>query len=100
MTHTIEIRTAMDDDLVDPLAALLVDAVEGGASVSFLPPIELAAAAAFWRELELPPRGAVLIARAGDRIGGGVALAPAWAPNQAHRAEVVKLLVHRRASGC
>ncbi len=38
-----------------------------------------------------------MIAREDARIDGVVMLAPAWAPNQPHRAEVCKLLVHRRA---
>src|SRR5512143_657176 len=97
--HTLEIRTALDDDLVDQLATLLIDAVDGGASVSFLPPLARDAATRFWRELRLLPRGAFVIARDGDRIDGVVVLAPGWAPNQAHRADVTKLLVHRRARG-
>jgi len=51
----------------------------------------------FWRKLGLLPRGAIVIARHGDRVDGVVVLAPGWAPNQAHRADVTKLLVHRRA---
>ena len=98
-THAIEIRTALDDDLVDALAEILVDAVDGGASVGFLPPFDRAAAARFWRELVVRPRGAIVLARAGDRVDGVVVLAPSWAPNQAHRADVAKLLVHRRARG-
>lgn len=97
--HTLEIRTGLDDDLVEQLATLLIDAVDGGASVSFLPPLDRDAATRFWRELTLLPRGAVVIARDGDRVDGVVVLAPAWAPNQPHRADVAKLLVHRRARG-
>jgi ribosomal protein S18 acetylase RimI-like enzyme len=41
----------------------------------------------------------VLVARDASGILGSVQLHPAWAPNQPHRAEVVKLLVHRRARG-
>lgn len=98
-SHTLEIRTALDDDLVDRLATLLIDVVDGGASVSFLPPLDRDAAMRFWRELTLLPRGAFVIARDGGRVDGVVVLAPGWAPNQAHRADVTKLLVHRRARG-
>jgi len=97
--HAIELRTTLDDDLVAQLADLLIDAVDGGASVSFLPPLAPATATRFWRELDVPVRGAIALARAGDRVDGVVVLAPAWAPNQPHRAEVAKLLVHRRARG-
>lgn len=99
MTHHLEIRAALDDDLIDQLATLLVDAVDGGASVSFLPPLDRDAASRFWRELALLPRGAVVIARDGERVDGVVVLAPSWPTNQRHRAEVAKLLVHRRARG-
>ena len=55
-------------------------------------------AEAFWRrQLPLPPRGAIVIARSDDGIDGCVMLVPAWAPNQPHRGDVAKLLVHRRA---
>jgi len=81
------------------LTALLLDAVEGGASVSFMAPLRADQAEAFWRESldALHPRAAVLIARDQHGIAGTVQLQPAWAPNQPHRAEVAKLLVHSRA---
>jgi GNAT superfamily N-acetyltransferase len=81
------------------LAELLVDAVASGAAVSFLAPLSVEAAADWWRRtLEGADRRAVfLAARDGEGIVGSVQMHPAWAPNQAHRAEVVKLLVHRRA---
>jgi len=99
MTHAIEIRSAIDEPLVDQLAEILIDAVDSGASVSFLPPVSRDAASRFWRELVVLPRGAILLARAGDRVDGVVVLAPSWAPNQTHKADVAKLLVHRRARG-
>jgi acetyltransferase len=99
MTHAIELRSTLDEGLVDQLAEILIDAVEGGASVGFLPPLDREAAARFWRELVVRPRGAIVLARAGDRVDGVVVLAPSWMPNQAHKADVAKLLVHRRARG-
>jgi GNAT superfamily N-acetyltransferase len=81
------------------LAELLVDAVESGAAVSFLPPLSLERAEAWWRKT-LSASGSTatcLVARDEKGIVGTVQLQPAWAPNQPHRAEVVKLLVHRRA---
>jgi len=97
MTHTIEIRTTLDETQIDALSTLLIDAVDGGASVSFLPPLDADTARAFWRRQEVGARGAFVLARRDDAIDGVVMLAPAWAPNQPHRAEVAKLLVHRRA---
>lgn len=81
------------------LAALLVDAVESGAAVSFLAPLAPEQAVVWWRRsLSVPASGAIfLIARDPEGIIGAVQLHPAWAPNQPHRADVAKLLVHRRA---
>ena len=80
------------------LALLLVDAVDSGAAVSFLSLTE-AQALDWWRKLLEPPgSGAiVLIARDDGGIAGSVQLHPSWAPNQPHRADVAKLIVHRRA---
>ncbi|HSL83437.1 MAG TPA: GNAT family N-acetyltransferase [Thermoanaerobaculia bacterium] len=79
------------------LAALLVDAVESGAAVSFLGTLTLEEAEAWWRKAVAiaDPRAIFLVAREEARIVGTVQLHPGWAPNQPHRAELVKLLVHR-----
>jgi ribosomal protein S18 acetylase RimI-like enzyme len=81
------------------LAALLVDAIDSGASTSFLPPLAPERALAWWRNAVAidDPRGATLVVRDDDGIAGCVQLVPAWAPNQPHRGEIAKLLVHRRA---
>jgi ribosomal protein S18 acetylase RimI-like enzyme len=81
------------------LAALLVDAIDSGASTSFLPPLAPERALAWWRSSVAidDPRGATLVVRDDDGIAGCVQLVPAWAPNQPHRGEIAKLLVHRRA---
>jgi GNAT superfamily N-acetyltransferase len=83
------------------LAELLVDAVDSGAAVSFLCTLTVDQAAAWWDKAVagLQGSGAVLVARDGQGIVGSVMLQPAWAPNQPHRAEVAKLLVHRRCRG-
>ena len=81
------------------LARLLIDAVDSGAAVSFLAPLPLERAEAWWRAtVSAPGSGAiVLAARDAGEIVGSVQLHPAWAPNQPHRADIAKLLVHRRA---
>jgi len=81
------------------LAALLVDAVESGAAVSFLAPLTPGQAEDWWRRnLSVLVSGAIfLVARDAEGIVGAAQLHPAWAPNQPHRADVMKLLVHRRA---
>lgn len=83
---------------VRDLAGLLADAVDSGAAVSFLAPLDPAVAAAWWRQAMAAahPGAAFLVARdAAGRVVGTVQLHPAWAPNQPHRAEVAKLLVRR-----
>ncbi len=87
-------------DLRD-LAELLVDAVDSGAAVSFLAPLAVAHAEDWWRRTiaGAHTNAIFLVARAAGRIVGTVQLHPAWAPNQPHRADVAKLLVHRRSRG-
>jgi GNAT superfamily N-acetyltransferase len=79
------------------LARLLVDAVESGAAVSFLAPLTLERAEDWWRKaISASGSGSIfLVARDAEGIVGTVQLHPAWAPNQPHRAEIAKLLVHR-----
>jgi GNAT superfamily N-acetyltransferase len=88
------------DRTIDELAALLLDAVDGGASVGFVRPFTLEAAAAWWRGLRADVaagRLIVLAARADGRAVGTVQLRLAQLPNARHRAEVAKLLVHGTA---
>ena len=83
---------------VDVLADLLRAVVHGGAGVSFFVPFSLDQGKEFWREHVLPGVRAgtrrVLVARQAGRIVGTVQLALAMPPNQRHRAEVLKMLVH------
>lgn len=79
------------------LAALLIDAVEGGASVSFLAPLAQEKADAYWKQVgsDVAREGRiVLVAQVDGQIVGCVHLALATQPNASHRAEVQKLLVH------
>lgn len=97
--YTIERLTPpVSEADVGELARLLVDAVESGAAVSFVAPLSVEQAAAWWRKTlgDAHPRAIFLVARDDDGIVGSVQLHPAWAPNQPHRAEITKLLVHRR----
>ena len=93
-------RPAQDADLRE-LASLLVDAVGSGAAVSFLAPLSHEDALCWWRGAlaAAHPRAIFLVARDAEGIVGTVQLHPAWAPNQPHRAEVAKLLVHHRGRG-
>nr|WSY50054.1 GNAT family N-acetyltransferase [Streptomyces sp. NBC_00886] len=88
--------------LVDQLADLLTDTVDGGASVGFLGPLGRAAAVDWWRERAagvVAGRLAVWAALSGDRVVGSVSLVFPDKPNSRHRAELVKLMVHRQARG-
>jgi GNAT superfamily N-acetyltransferase len=92
------LKVPASDADVRALAALLVDAVDCGAAVSFLAPLPLERAVEWWRMTLASPGAIFLVARDGDgTIAATVQLHPAWAPNQPHRAEVAKLLVHRTA---
>ncbi|MGW1748908.1 N-acetyltransferase family protein [Streptomyces sp. NPDC002092] len=87
---------------VDALADLLVDTVDGGASIGFLAPLDRADALAWWKERAAAVAAgqlAVWAARDGERIVGTVSLAFPDKPNSRHRAELVKLMVHRDARG-
>ena len=98
---SVETVDTVSEDVVRQLAALLVDAIDSGASISFMAGLRLEDAATWWRKTlsTLPPRGVVLVARDDEGIAGTVQLQPAWAPNQPHRGDVAKLIVHRRARG-
>jgi GNAT superfamily N-acetyltransferase len=90
------------DGLIDGLASVLRDAVEGGASVGFVTPFSESDAAEWWRSIsaDIKSRKVILlVARDRDRIVGTVQLRLALLPNSRHRAEVAKLLVHRAARG-
>ena len=85
---------------VDDLVELLRDSVAGGASVGFLPPLEIDEARAYWSgAIADMAEGALLllIARQEGSVVGTIQLALAQKPNARHRAEVQKLMVHTRA---
>jgi GNAT superfamily N-acetyltransferase len=88
-------------DCVPALADVLVDCVDGGASVSFMAPLARDKALAFWRGVaDGVQRGerVLLVAEDGQHgIVGTVQLITALPENQPHRADVAKMLVHRRA---
>jgi acetyltransferase len=82
------------------LVALLRDAVEGGASIGFLPPLSDAEATAYWEGViaDLAEgRRVLLIAMQDGKVVGSGQLEPAGRANGAHRAEVQRVIVHRGA---
>ena len=95
---------ARADGLAQALADVLIDCVEGGASVSFMWPLPRENALAFWRDvLNSVVRGerVLIVAESGDgRIVGTVQLVISQPDNQPHRADIAKMLVHRSARRC
>jgi GNAT superfamily N-acetyltransferase len=93
------LSTLVDSD-IEQLAAVLIDCVDGGASVSFMHPLALPKAMDFWRRLaaDVAVGGLVLLV-ASDTTGivGTVQVILDQPENQPHRADVAKMLVHRRA---
>jgi len=82
------------------LAELLIDCVAGGASVSFMHPLSSAKATAFWTRVaaDVAAGGrALFVAEDEHGIVGTVQLVLDLPENQPHRADVSKMLVHRRA---
>jgi GNAT superfamily N-acetyltransferase len=87
---------------LDQLASVLADCVEGGASVSFMAPFPQDQALAFFRKVEGSVASGdtvLLAARLAGKIVGTVQLGLDTPPNQPHRADIKKLLVHRSARG-
>ncbi|CAL9646956.1 Acetyltransferase [Streptomyces sp. enrichment culture] len=85
------------------LGDLLADTVDGGASVGFLAPLDRARAVAWWRERSSAVADGRLVVWVAyeepGRVLGTVGLALPDKPNSRHRAELVKLMVHRTARG-
>ncbi len=96
----IRCLATLGDREIRGLRDVLIDCVEGGASVSFLLPMTRAKAEAFWhRMVASVARGecVVLIAEETDgTIVGTVTVLWAQPENQPHRGELAKMLVHRR----
>jgi GNAT superfamily N-acetyltransferase len=85
---------------IDALVDVLIDCVEGGASVSFMQPLTRDRAARFWRHVAsgvAAGERALLIAEDAHGLCGTVQLILAQPENQPHRADLAKMLVHRRA---
>ncbi|MFD0419711.1 GNAT family N-acetyltransferase [Streptomyces sp. NPDC127108] len=88
--------------LARELGDLLIDAVDDGASIGFLTGLDDESAARWWRDRAADVaagRVATWAVRESGRVTGTVSLAFADKPNARHRAELVKLLVHREARG-
>jgi GNAT superfamily N-acetyltransferase len=99
---TLEVRRidAVSEPQLQALADVLVDCVEGGASVSFMLPITRDKALAFWRKVAdgvASGERVLMVAEDAEGIVGTVQVILDQPENQPHRADVAKMLVHRRA---
>jgi GNAT superfamily N-acetyltransferase len=100
-----DIRLLSRTEALDQIAALtdvLADCIADNASVGFMPPFTAQEGEAFWRGVaEAVGRGEVLLygAFVEDRLVGTVQVGFALKPNQPHRGDLMKLLVHREARG-
>lgn len=97
---TISRVAALTPDDIDQLAFLLIDCVEGGASIGFMDPIPPARAREFWTALAPDVEAGhriLLVATDTEGICGTVQLVCNLPDNQPHRADLCKLMVHRRA---
>ncbi|MFA5909950.1 MAG: GNAT family N-acetyltransferase [Vicinamibacterales bacterium] len=90
----------VDDAQIEALADVLIDCVEGGASVGFMLPLTRERALAFWRRVAgdvAAGRRALMVAEDAQGMCGTVQLIFDLPENQPHRADLAKMQVHRRA---
>jgi len=91
---------AVDAAQIGQLSDVLIDCVDGGASVSFMHPLSRDRAEAFWRHVAsgvAAGQRALLVAEDAHGVCGTVQLVFDLPENQPHRADVSKMLVHRRS---
>lgn len=105
MTTTLTLRVLTSEEALaraEELAGVLCDCVEGGASVSFMLPFTTQKALQYWHGVAAGvgrKERTLIVAEDADGIVGTVQLITDMPDNQPHRADVAKLLVHRRARG-
>jgi ribosomal protein S18 acetylase RimI-like enzyme len=98
MTGIIRLAAADVNERVEELASLLLDAIDSGASVTFLPGLTPEGARNYWLAQAAASDGRAMIAAIDAQgVCGFVQVIPVPMANQPHRAEVSKLLVHRRS---
>lgn len=88
--HRVEV---LDTELLGNLTTLIIDVVNDGASIGFLPPLQPADAKQYWEEVMSP--GVILwVTMIENEVAGTIQLHLAQKQNASHRAEVAKLMVH------
>lgn len=102
--HMATIRQVKNGEpqLMAGLCTLLIDAVQGGASVGFLSPLSVSSAESYWREVfaKLNAGLVLWVADYQGEICGSVQLSLCQKENGTHRAEVQKLFVLRTRREC
>jgi len=99
-SYSIRRLTGVSDAEIQGLARILIDCVDGGASIGFMHPLSPENALAIWRGIAVDvARGARALLVAADQSGilGTVQIVLDQPENQPHRADISKMLVHRRA---
>ena len=89
--HIEELHT-IDNSLTD-LSELLIKTIDDGASIGFLPPLEMSDAIQYWQSV-LTPEVILLVALSNNQVIGSVQLHLSTKQNGHHRAEIAKLMVH------
>lgn len=100
MSPTVRRLDRLDTSVIDALADVLADCVAGGASVGFMAPLSRDSARAFFAGVAVEAeagRRIVLVGEDAHGIVGTVQVVAAGPENQPHRADIAKMLVHRRA---
>ena len=100
MLVIIRLTPEQAEKYIHELIELLMDAVDSGASVGFMPPLSEAEVSEYWRGVidALREKRRVLLAvLEGNAVQGSVQLDLEMRANGTHRAEAMKLFVHRRA---
>ncbi len=99
-TWSLRLLSSVDEVQLNGLADVLLDCVAGGASVSFMLPLTRDRAVVFWQHVAqdvAAGKRALLVAEDAAGICGTVQLIFDLPENQPHRADLAKMLVHRRA---
>lgn len=103
MSETVTIRAlslGQSAEQIGPLSTVLIDCVEGGASVGFMLPMTRDKAETFWRGVAngvAAGERILLVAEDDGEIVGTVQVVLKQPENQPHRGDVSKMLVHRKA---
>jgi ribosomal protein S18 acetylase RimI-like enzyme len=92
MNGEVRIETVLAiEERLNELAELLIEVVEDGASVGFLPPLQRSEAIRYWQQA-VGPDAVLFVALLGNRTVGTVQLHLCTKQNGSHRAEIAKLM--------